>query len=400
MNVPTPGSSKPTPFAWLLPVSLREWIKRRMRWTEREMERQLRRNPFASEPPDYDVAGSQFKLGILREFYQAHMWYVTACREMGVSYRVIDLSADDWPEVIAQSGCEAFLVWPTPHLRVWREMFDSRLRLLEEEMRRFVYPTYHETWLYESKRRMFDWLRVKRLPYPRTWVFYERRLAESFAATAELPLVVKTSLGGAHSGVWILRTRRGLERAVRRAFSTGLIARSKHQTEAEANAIVLQEYLPDVREWRLVRIGDSYFGHPKAKVGDFHSGSGRVEWTPPEKRHLDFLKHVTDVGGFTSMNVDAFETKDGRLLVNELHTVFGSSIAVHQAKVCGKFGRFVYAPQADSWSFQEGEFARNACANARVEYVLRRLRDDKARSELPETGKAAAPNRLPGIDRS
>jgi hypothetical protein len=41
---------------------------------------------------------------------------------------------------------------------------------------------------------------------------------------------------------------------------------------------LLQEYLSVAKEWRLVRIGDSFFDHVKGCGDGFHSGSGLVEW--------------------------------------------------------------------------------------------------------------------------
>ena len=58
------------------------------------------------------------------------------------------------------------------------------------------------------------------------------------------------------------------------------------------------------------------------------------------------------------------------LLVNELQTVFGASHSVHQLKVNGEPGRFVRGGNGGEWVFEPGDFARNACANERVRYVL------------------------------
>ncbi len=373
MAKPATTSGKRMFLSRLMPASARLWCRRVVNLTEWEIGRHRKWDPFSREPPEYDVPTSRFRLGILREFMHYHKWYVAACRELGVSYRLIDLSTNDWIARIRDSSCDAFLAWPSAHLRAWRDLFDNRLRLMECELGLTVYPSYRETWMYENKLRTQEWLAVKGMPRPQTWIFYERVPALDFATRTELPVVVKTSLGASHRGVWIVRSRSELQRLVKRALNHGLLARGNHYSEAESGFVLVQEYLPEVREWRLVRIGDSYFGHPKGRVGEFHSGSGVVEWTPPETRHLDFLKRVTDLGAFTSMDVDAFETKEGQLLVNELQTVFGAGFAVDQARINGKAGRFVQAGKPPKWEFEEGDFARNACANARVSYLMSRL---------------------------
>lgn len=375
MNFPAYQFARPA--SRVLPATLRQLARRYVPMTEREIERREAADPFARELPIFDVPASRFRLGILREFFHYHKHYVAACRELGVSYRLLDLSANDWMERIQQAECDAFLVWPSVGIRAWREMFDERLSILENELGAVVYPCYRETWLYESKRRVREWLRAKGIPHPQTWIFFERSKADDFLAEVKLPVVVKTNLGAAHSGVWILRRRAELLRTVRRAFSRGLLARGRHRSEAEAGFVLLQEYLPNVREWRLVRIGNSYFGHPKGRVDDFHSGSGKIEWAPPETRHLNFLKSVTDIGGFTSMDLDVFETETGVLLVNELQTVFGAGFSIDQTRINGKAGRFVYMTESSSWQFEEGDFARNACANARVEYLVKYALDEQ-----------------------
>ena len=123
----------------------------------------------------------------------------------------------------------------------------------------------------------------------------------------------------------------------------------------------------------MVRIGDSYFGHVKGKCGDFHSGSGIVIWEVPEKRHLDFIHNLTEIGNFTSMDIDLFENLDGSLYVNELQTVFGASYAVDQLRVNGISGRFTLNRQSKEWEFQPGDFARNACANARLDHLINHI---------------------------
>ena len=120
----------------------------------------------------------------------------------------------------------------------------------------------------------------------------------------------------------------------------------------------------------MVRIGDSYFGYRKEKVGDFHSGSHEWSWLDPGRPLLDILRHTTQKGGFTSMDVDVFETQNGSLLINELQTVFGASTPADQLRIDGKSGRYRYDNGNDSWVFEEGDFCQNVCCNLRVEHLV------------------------------
>lgn len=350
----------------ILPRSVRQFVQRLVPMSHVKRRWRERREPLSGvKSSDVDRVGCGQPLGILYNRGQYHALYIRACLDLGVPFRVVDIEVDDWLAAIARSGCQRFLVWPDATESLWAQLFKDRCRLIEEELGFDVYPGIAECWVYENKFRLRDWLTVKDLPHPRTWVFVRRIDAEAFAADCELPLVFKTGFGASSTGVRVVRSRRRLRSIISRSFGRGHVPSGHDMRDREWGKILLQEFLPDVTEWRMVRIGDSYFGHPKGRLGEFHSGSGRVDWTAPDGRHLDLLHRVTECGGFRSMAADLFETTDGRLLINELQTVFGASTSVDQMRVDGKAGRMIRADDG-SWYFQEGDFARNACADARV----------------------------------
>jgi len=318
-------------------------------------------------PPKVDVT-----LGIVKEFAHAHRWYVGACRDLGVPYKLLDISGPDWVDVVRNSGCDAFLVRPSAHFTIWKQMYDERLRVMAQDLGKIIYPTYEELWIYESKRRMHYWLEANKVPHPRTWVFYDRRQALDFCRTVELPIVFKADLGAGASGVKIFRHRPALRRFVNRCFKKGMVRRDADPCDRQWGCVLLQEYLADAAEWRMVRVGDSYFGYEKGKSGDFHSGSYIRIWRDPPERLLNFIRDVTRLGGFTSMALDIFEVGGRGYLVNELQAMFGASIDV-QMRVGGKAGRYVCDDETGTWRFEEGDFSRNGCCNLRVEALLKTL---------------------------
>jgi len=312
------------------------------------------------------------KLGIIRDVAYKHGHYEAACRELGVPYELVDITGSDWTGQIEGCDCRAFLVWPVNLNSVRKRMYDERLRILTEEMGKFLFPSYEALWLYESKRRTADWLKVNGLPHPETHVFFDRERALSFLADAELPLVFKTDLGSTASGVHILRDRKRARRLVKKCFGKGYLGRRHDRRDRDWGYVLLQQYVPDATEWRMVCMGDSYFGHRKLRRGDFHSGSREVGWVRPPDRLLDFVRAVTDCGPFLSMNVDVLERPDGEYLVNELHPVFGSKNP-EQMILDGRPGRFVHVAEQKTWRFEEGDFCRNVLCNERVKTVLRLL---------------------------
>lgn len=356
----------------LIPKRMRYAVQRVVSLSDVKRRYAVRSDPLAGvQGSDTNTWGSPIMFGIVKNRTLDYTRFVTACMELGVPFRVLDFFASDWLARVEASGCDVLLAWPDASSPISARILKDRLDLLERERGITVVPSAAERWMYEDKVRMADWLRAQAVPHPQTWVFAERAEAETFAATCPLPIVTKTSFGAQATGVRILRNRAAVRSTVARAFGRGLAPDGSDHRDRQREIVLFQEYLDVAHEWRLVRIGDAYFGHPKGLRGEFRSGSGRVEWDVPEARHLDFLHEVTELGSFRSMDVDVFETVSGALLVNELQTVFGASTSVDQLRVDGVAGRMVRRDGA--WVFEAGDFARNACANARVLDVLGQL---------------------------
>lgn len=312
-------------------------------------------------------------LGIIKDVAFKHGHFEAACMELGVPYRLIDITGADWMDQVRGSECQAYVVWPSNITSVNKSMFDERLKVLAEDMGRVLFPSYKSLWLYESKRRTNDWFAISGVPHPRTWVCFDRdRAVESLGATS-FPLIFKTDLGSTASGVRLVRDKKEAERLIRLCFGKGYLARRHDSRDRDWGYVLFQEYIVDAREWRMVRIGRSFFGHQKLRKGQFHSGSRLVGWGRPPDALLDFCREVTDKGPFLSMNVDVLERKDGTCLASELHPVFGSKNP-EQMILDGKPGRFVWEDESQSWQFQEGHFCRNSSCNLRVLTLLELLR--------------------------
>ncbi|UCD49590.1 MAG: hypothetical protein JSW27_18915 [Phycisphaerales bacterium] len=358
----------------LAAVTLRKFIQKRVDLLGLRKARWIARDPYANDPPESSCDSEYpYTLGIIKEFWHAHWPYIGACRELGVAYKVLDLSGPDWLTVVERSGCDAFLVWPSVQLSVWKRMFDERLRIMSEDLNCVLFPDYGALWLYESKRRMHYWLEGHGVPHAKTWVFYDLEEALAFADRVDLPIVYKTDLGSGASGVIIFRRRRALKRHIKRCFRKGFTTYRRCRNDKEWSVVLLQEYIADASEWRMIRIGDSFFGYEKAKAGDFHSGSHRWRYGRPPSGLLDLTKSITDENDFLSMDLDIFVAPDGRYLVNELQALFGMGNPYEMCVVDGKRGRMRYAGPGVGWQFEEGSFCQNYLCNLRVRALLQKL---------------------------
>jgi len=357
-----------------IPIWLKRMGRRLLPLEDYDPAKWLAEDPYAgAEEVSSYPARVDLRLGIIKEFTRIHGYYIGACRELGVPYCVVDISGPDWIERIERSGCDAFLVRPSGQITVWKQMYDERLRIMVQDLGKILFPGYDEIWFYESKRRMHYWLAANKVPHPQTWVFYDRRGALAFAEQAAMPLVFKADFGSGSMGVRIVRDRPGLRRLIDTCFRKGFRKTGADQRDRQWGSVLFQEFLPDVTEWRMIRVGDSYFGYQKVKKGDFHSGSHVFHYGRPPTDLLRQTKKVTDKGGFLSMALDCFVTSDGRCLVNEMQTTFGLHVAEGLPIVDGRPGRLVYDTGIDDWRFEEGDFCRNKLCNLRVETLVKLL---------------------------
>lgn len=273
------------------------------------------------------------KLGILTAFRRQHRYYVRSCRELGVDHEVVDIIADDWYERLQDSDCDGFLCRPPSKFAEWKAMYDERLWVLNRLLGRPIYPCLEALRLYENKRLTSYWLRHHGIPHPKTRVFYRKGDYMEFAADREsYPFVSKVNTGSTGKGVRIVRSRMAARMIGHLAFgvlnnkvapgyspqTTGRIIPFPAIGTFQRHHMLVQEYHPLRWEWRIVRIGGSYFGHRKLLEGDYASGSRRKGWVPPPEQLLHLVRRICDIGGFRSMCVDIFETREGEYLVNEL----------------------------------------------------------------------------------
>ena len=331
------------------------------------------------------------KLGILTGFRagaESYELYIRACQELGVPFEIIDVIGSKWLGNIVASNCAAYLVRPTPYYVAWKQMYDEKLYHMVNSLGKIIYPRYHDLLLYENKRHMAYAMQIAGIPMATTNIFYNLEEAIEYLDKASFPVVFKTQIGAQGRGVKILRSRAAAKLLVTRAFYVGVFRHVRtnlkgllgkrtcsipyYFSEPEYRVVLLQEYLPNVVEWRMIRIGKSYFGHQKLKKGQFHSGSSLVGWYDPPERLLRFTKNVCDSIGTDSMCVDLFETPTGEYKVNELQAVFGS-YDPSQMYINGIPGRYLYLPAEDRWIFEEGYFNRNGSCNLRVQHLLESL---------------------------
>lgn len=327
------------------------------------------------------------KLGILKDISNTYKYYIKACEDLNIEYKIIDIMASDWINTIKESDCLGFLVAPFSGKNVWKEMYTERLYFLNKILRYPIYPSYNEIFIYENKRNMAYWLQTNNIPMPKTSIFYYKNEAQKFIeANNNYPLIFKPNIGSAAVGIKFIPNKTKALKLVNSVFTKWKFFnrgytkwyKTKYgisypiMDDKQYNNIMFQEVINVKYEWRGVKIGDSYFAHKKvADKRGLHSGSGRANYDTPPIRVMNFIKYVCDVGQFRSMNVDFFEDINGEFFVNELQTIFGSKIKPYQMCVEGQPGRYIF--KDEKWLFEEGLFNSNNSYNLRVEDFVNTL---------------------------
>ena len=335
-----------------------------------------------------------------------HLW-ATACEERKdeLDYSIIDLTSANWLEKVKDKQIDYLLTKPGCQTNLFKQLYDERLSILVNELKLPAFPTLPEVLIYENKRYFSFWLDAHDLPHPDTRVFYDRKEAERFISSCKFPIVGKMNIGASGHGVEILKDKTAAEKYIDEVFAKGKTSKtgpnlkkgkllkrvvnklsnpkeianrlkiySAITSDVQKGFIIMQEYIPHKFEWRVVRIGDSFFAHKKLLKKDKASGSLLKGYEDPPKDLLDFVKEITDRFGFYSQAVDIFVTDNGKYLINEMQCIFGQSDP-YQMLVNGKPGRYVF--KDEKWFFKEGEFNRNESYNLRVEYVLSQLKKRK-----------------------
>lgn len=316
-----------------------------------------------------------------------------------IDFSVIDMSSGDWLDEILNSNAHIFIARPPGISDISKHHYDEKLFIVSNVLARLIYPSLNEVFVYENKKFLSYFLKANKVPHPATYVFYSRPEAVQFIEQAEYPVVAKFNIGASGSGVKILNDKTEAANYVIQAFSSGgaprrwgpnlekggLLKRGVHylykpqdifkklriykarKGAKQEGFLILQEFIKHDFEWRCVRIGDSFFAHRKLKMGNKASGTLLKGYENPPFQLLDYIRELTDRLNFSSLAVDLFETDDGTYLVNELQCYFGQSDP-YQMLVDGKAGRYRYLK--NKWIFEEGDFAKNACYELRLQHIM------------------------------
>lgn len=292
---------------------------------------------------------------IAREDEELVPYFHRAIDMLGLKGRVFDPRASDFHSRVRAAPEKFFLCRPAYSTNTERQMFWEKIAPLYDDSDLVVFPRSRSLRIYESKRELSYFLEMNDIPHPETLVFYDAQEAIDYAKRCTLPQVLKTNTGSSADGVEIVKQRGKLLALVKDFFFRSYVKKSlMDHRDSDFGYAMLQQYISPVREFRVIKIGDSWFGHEKIPgKEEYMSGSGLNAWTPPSFELLDFCNDIASRSQFTVMCFDIFRSGDGPFLVNELQTWFGS-YNNSQMYVDGVPGRYVRSN--GTWRFEKGYF--------------------------------------------
>lgn len=314
------------------------------------------------------------------------------------SYDVVDISTDTWLEELTNKEYDLILMRPPGKTELFKRIFDERIQLIKQYLPTPVYPSVDEILLYENKRYLSEWLKINELPHPETHVFFHKSEAIAYInENSFFPIIAKTNIGASGNGVVSITNKDEAFDYVNKAFSIGI--RSKTGPKLKKGSILrkikkvifrkgflkqrLKDYQPTILdiqfhyvifqkfiahefEWRVVRIGDSYFAHKKMAKNGKASGTLQKGYDEVPQSLFNFIKKVTEKHHLTSVAIDVFEQNES-YLINEIQCYFGQSDPF-QMLVNGKPGRYVF--KDSTWLFEEGMFNTNESYDIRLAHAL------------------------------
>ena len=328
-----------------------------------------------------------------------HEPWIMACEyyKTAFEYKVIDLTLHNWLPEIESFKPDILLLKPSGKTSLFRMLYQERLDILVHDLKYKTFPSYDEVRIYENKRFFAYWAMANNIPHPKTQVFYHKKEAKNALSSFKLPVVGKMNVGASGKGIKILKTQAELNQYIHQAFEQGLSAKTGPKlkkgklvqrlfqklihpkqlinrlktykeiaSDKQSGFIILQEYIPHNFEWRVVKIGDSFFAHKKLKQGEKTSGSLLKNYDNPPLNLFDFVKEITARFNFQSVAIDLFESNN-TYLVNEIQCIFGQSDP-YQMLVDGNPGRYKY--ENNQWVFEEGDFNQNQSYNLRLETII------------------------------
>lgn len=149
--------------------------------------------------------------------YETSCW-IQYCKNNNIDYVIVDPYSSDVTGRV--NDCDAFL-WHHSQANYKDLLFANQLLFSLQQAGKIVYPDFNSTWHFDDKVGQKYLLEAIDAPLVKSYVFYDKTEALSWAQEATYPKVFKLRCGAASSNVKLVRSYKECKKLINRAFGKG-----------------------------------------------------------------------------------------------------------------------------------------------------------------------------------
>jgi glutathione synthase/RimK-type ligase-like ATP-grasp enzyme len=258
----------------------------------------------------------------------------------GIETILLDINQPDFWEKIRELDLFLFR-WQ--HIDDHRQLAFTILPIIERKLGISCFPNFETYWHFDDKIRQYYLIEQFKFPIIKSWIFWDKLEAISWANVAKYPVVFKLKGGAGSSNVLLVTKKEKAIRLIKKMFEPGIysgripdfgttkwknfdvynhfrewkhyILKRLHKVDISPywqihkNYVLFQDYMPDnFYDTRVTVIGDRAFAFRRFnRANDFRSsGSGKLDYAK-DKIDLKFIVKAFEVSNsmnFQSMAYD------------------------------------------------------------------------------------------------
>lgn len=268
-------------------------------------------------------------------------------------------------------GCSGFM-WRYGHIPQMKQIARRLLPIIENELKLTVYPNQSSCWHYDDKVAQSYLFQAMGIPSPKTWIWFNKGEAISWAQTTEYPIVIKLSSGAGSTNVRLVNSPQEANHWIGKLFDNGasdlndnnirivkrfldsarIILKGNYQYpwDTHKEYVFFQEFIADNKfDTRITVIGNRAFGFRRFnRENDFRaSGSGIIDYNP-KNIESDVVKFAFNVAKKLKMQSCAVDVlrKGSDPVVSEISYTY-ASWAVHECH--GHWDSEMYWHEGQMW---------------------------------------------------
>ena len=222
------------------------------------------------------------KIGIVKErkefeslVFPMTSWpkYERFCKNNNIEYGLIDITRSDWMDQVKKYD---IIMWHTDSSPASQLMAETKIYIMEKEMGKLCFPSFHEVWQYENKIRAAYMYNYHSIPSIPTFVTNNKEDALNKIEKCDFPIIYKLSTGSGSKGVFKLNSKSSAVKLINRIFKYGQPTYWGYVKTK--NEFYMQEFIHDATyDLRVMMVDDmafGYFRYPKA--GDFKASGSHI----------------------------------------------------------------------------------------------------------------------------